>query len=361
MLRVMRNRQFSSNRTLTSALEALRSRLPDGWAVVRSVREPRGAEYRPDALLEVRGPDGSKSTVVVEAKDRVTASQAAVLSRQLAQAAMENKATGSLLVTRYLSELARERLNAGDISYLDLTGNTRIALSRPALFIESGGADRDPSPRDGGSRSLKGAAAARITRALCDWMPPVGVRELARRADTSPGYTTRILKFLEAEDVAGRDAKGVVTNVNWADLLRRWARDYEVAKTNRSVAYLEPRGIDALLAKLRGYKKRWALTGSMAVPASAASASSRTVSCYLEDPERAARDLQLKSVDSGANVILLEPFDPVIWERTRNERDLNCVAVSQCTVDLLTGTGREPSEAQALLEWMAKNEDAWRA
>lgn len=187
------------------------------------------------------------------------------------------------------------------------------------------------------------------------------MRELARRADTSPGYVTRILKFLEAEDVVARDAKGVVANVNWTDLLRRWARDYEVAKTNRAVVCLEPRGVDAMLAKLKNYKQRWALTGSMAIPAGAASASSRTMSCYLEDPERAARDLQLKSVDSGANVILLEPYNQVIWERTRNERDLNCVAVSQCAVDLLTGAGREPSEAQALLQWMAKNEDAWRA
>lgn len=99
----------------------------------------------------------------------------------------------------------------------------------------------------------------------------------------------------------------------------------------------------------------------MALPAGVASASSRTVSCYLDNPERAARDLQLSSGDSGANVILLEPFDPVIWERTRTEGYLNFVAVSQCAVDLLTGAGREPSEGQALIEWMAKNEDAWRA
>jgi hypothetical protein len=164
----MRNIRLSSNRTLTRALEALRSRLPAGWAVVRSAREPRGAGYRPDDLLEVRGPDGSKSTVVVEARDTVTASQAAIISRQLTKAVVDNRAARSLLVTRYLSELARERLNAGDVSFLDLTGNTRIALSRPALFIEARGADRDPSPQDRGSRSLKGASAARITRALCD-------------------------------------------------------------------------------------------------------------------------------------------------------------------------------------------------
>jgi hypothetical protein len=35
-------------------------------------------------------------------------------------------------------------------------------------------------------------------------------------------------------------------------------------------------------------------------------------------------------------------------------------AVSQVAVDLLTGPGRNPSEATALLDWMTANESAWR-
>ena len=33
---------------------------------------------------------------------------------------------------------------------------------------------------------------------------------------------------------------------------------------------------------------------------------------------------------------------------------------SQTVVDLLTGPGRYPAEAEALLEWMERNLDAWR-
>lgn len=361
MLRVMRNISYMGNRMLQRAMDALRDRLPTGWAVVRAVREPRGKDYRPDALLEVRAPDGRKASIILEAKASMTAAQAATLPRQLDQAARENNATGSLLVTGYLSHLARERLNANQISYLDLTGNARIAIDRPALFIEARGANRDPAPQQRGSRSLKGGSAARIARALCDWRPPVGVRELARRAETSPGYATRVLKLLEREDVIARDTKGGVATVNWRDLIQRWAQDYAVARTNRALAYLEPRSLDAFLNRLRADKNRWAVTGSRAVPPAASSAIGRTVSCYVENPERAAVELDLRMVDTGANVILLEPFDSVIWERTRKQANLTCVAVSQCAVDLLTGTGREPSEAEALLSWMEKNEDAWRA
>lgn len=361
MLHVMRINPDPNKITLTRALELLGSKLPGGWLVVRSPREPRGAQYLPDALFEVHGPDGSMSTIVVEARGKVTASQAADFSRRLPQAVMENRAAGSLVVTSYIGRLARERLNAADIWYLDLTGNALIALDRPALFIDSQGANRAPRPVDVVPQSLESATAARITRALCDRKPPLGVRELSRRAHANSGYTSLLLEFLETENVVTRDAQGVVMNVNWPDLLVRWSLDYEVAKTNRAVMYHEPLGAHALVEKLRGYNKPWALTGSMALPAGVASTPSRTVSCYLDNPERVARDLQLSSGDSGANVILLEPFDEVIWERTRTEGYLNFVAVSQCAVDLLTGEGREPCEGRALLEWMARNEDAWRA
>jgi len=36
------------------------------------------------------------------------------------------------------------------------------------------------------------------------------------------------------------------------------------------------------------------------------------------------------------------------------------VAPSQAAADLLTSPGRGPSEAEALIAWMAANEAAWR-
>jgi hypothetical protein len=189
----------------------------------------------------------------------------------------------------------------------------------------------------------------------------VGVRELARRAETDPGYVSRVLTLLAEEDVVARSKNGGVTDVNWKGLLTRWAQDYDVTRTNRTFEYLEPRSIDQLLRRLSAYKGKWALTGSRAVPRRAQTAITPAISCYIERPDQAALELGLRRVESGANVRLLRPFDSVIWERTRQEDGMTCVSMSQCAVDLLTGTGREPSEAQALLAWMAKNEDAWRA
>lgn len=81
------------------------------------------------------------------------------------------------------------------------------------------------------------------------------------------------------------------------------------------------------------------------------------VGAFLLD--RAAGDL--RSAEIGANILLLEPFDPVAYERTRIADGLVLVAVSQCAVDRLTGSGREPAQAESLMTWLAENEHAWRA
>lgn len=362
MLHAMRNSTTSGNSLISRAVAVLRDRLPERWRLeVGLAPRARGLSARPDAVLTLVGPDGRRATIVVEAKSRVTAAMASSAAPQLARAVRDAKAAGGLLVTDYLSPLARQRLVEGGASFLDLTGNARIVVDRPAIFIEARGADRDPAPEGREVRSLKGGSAARIVRALCDWAPPMGVRELARRAEVNAGYATRVLTLLEKEDVVSRDAGGAVASVKWRDLLRRWTADYAVTTSNRTVAYLEPRSIDALAKRLERYRRPWALTGSRAVPRAAAAASARTLSCYVESAESAAEALGLRSVESGANVLLIEPFDAVVWARTRREAGLTCVAVSQCAADLLTGPGREPSEAEALITWMERNERDWRA
>jgi hypothetical protein len=51
--------------------------------------------------------------------------------------------------------------------------------------------------------------------------------------------------------------------------------------------------------------------------------------------------------------MLLGPFDDVVFERTWQDGGITVVAVSQAAVDLMTGPGRAPSEAEAVLERLA--------
>lgn len=347
---------------IAAVMEALDTRLPPAWVVVRRVTRGGGADgYEADARLEIRAPDGIRGIVLVKARNALTAQAVSTLAPRLVREAGSGEVEGIILAAPFLSEMTRQRLREAGLSYLDLTGNIRIQFDRPAVYLEAQGARKDPTPPQRGVRSLKGPKAARLVRALCDWRPPMGVRELARRADADAGYATRVLRLLADEDLVQRAPTGVVGEVRWSELLRRWARDYGVTTSNLALPYLAPRGIDGVLELLAKYRRWYAITGSFAVPGAAAVARSRLITCFLDDPERNAEKLGLRPSDVGANVLLVQPFDPVVYERSRTEDGLRLTALSQCVADLLTGSGREPSEAESLMGWMERNEDAWRA
>lgn len=81
----------------------------------------------------------------------------------------------------------------------------------------------------------------------------------------------------------------------------------------------------------------------------------------VDDIGSAAERLVLRPTEAGANVILAEPFDPVVYERSRELDGIAYVAPSQNTADLLTSPRRGPTEAEELMDWMARNEGAWRS
>jgi hypothetical protein len=51
----------------------------------------------------------------------------------------------------------------------------------------------------------------------------------------------------------------------------------------------------------------------------------------------------------------------VAFERPGEAGGLRMAALSPAAVDLSSGPGRNPSEASALLDWMERNESAWRS
>jgi hypothetical protein len=81
---------------------------------------------------------------------------------------------------------------------------------------------------------------------------------------------------------------------------------------------------------------------------------------YCNRPAALGEALGLLPAAEGANVVFLEPFDPVVWERTSSAEGLRFVAPSQAVVDCLTGNGRMPAEGAALVDWMQANEGQWR-
>lgn len=368
----MRNSDISETTLVRMASEAIRKRLPPDWFLHdRGIeqREPAGKGHF-DAVLDIRDPQGSSATILVEAKGRpMEASQVIGLLEHWRRtlAAPSNRIPGLesdssfMVVAPYLGPSARERLSEAGVSFADSTGNIRFVIHRPTVFIEAQGASRNPWREQTSLHSLKGRGAARVVRGFLDYQPPFGTRELASTTKTSAASVSRVSDLLERETIIHRETpRGRILSVDWERLARRWAVDYRFLDTNGMTPWLEPRGIRTLFDRLRDANFTYAVTGSFAAIRFAPVAEPRLAVVYAADPDDAATRLGLRPADTGGNVLVGRPFDPVVFERTQFAEGITYARVTQVLVDLLKGPGRGPAEAESLIEWMRDNEDTWQ-
>lgn len=82
---------------------------------------------------------------------------------------------------------------------------------------------------------------------------------------------------------------------------------------------------------------------------------------FVEEPRIIAAELGLLPADDGANVVLAQPYDPIVYSRTWEDEGIRYASVAQLALDGLGGMGRMPVEAEALVAWMRQDETRWRA
>ena len=361
------NEALHENELVDAAVAWLRDALPASWEVSRSQRALAGAvdaKRAPGAAIDVRADNGTTATLAVEARRSFSPRDAELLLSGLARSLRALAAhIPVLVIAAWLSPRTQDMLAAEAINYLDLTGNARIRLDNPALFLKSTGAERNPAPAPRGEVRLRGPKAGRLVRVLADVRPPYGVREIASALQLNAGYVSRLLDALDREALVDRDRRGPVRSVNVSELLRRWTQSYDVFKSNAARGFLAPAGPAATLERLAETESagRLAVTGSFAAVRLAPVAAPAFLIAYCDDVPAVASELGLLPADAGANVALLRAFDPIVWTGTECENAITYASVSQVAIDCLTGNGRLPSEGEALLKWMSQDEARWRA
>jgi hypothetical protein len=349
------------------AISLLRSILPAEWQVERQA--PLQAEGRADdALLVLRISSQHVQRILVEGRRTFAPRDVdTILGRRLA---VIRQATGELpmlVVAPWLSERSRRRLTEAGLNYLDLTGNMRIVITNPALFIERTSTTGPPRTQRS-APALRGPKAGRVVRLLADVAPPYGVLELAAASGVTPGYMSRLVDMLDREALVERTRRGGVTSVDWAELLRRRADSYSVLETNAVTRYVCPNGAAFALEAARDLHlpKVW-LTGSFAAEQIVKVAAPTLLLLYATGGiEELVRVADMLPADEGANVMILSPYDSVVteggsrWVMAPLPPTVPLVACTQLVLDCLTGPGRMPAEGEALLAWMAEKESSWR-
>jgi hypothetical protein len=324
----------------------LQQALPQDWATSVTRRGSGGREIR------IASPSGSSARVdLVSIADATPRSVGALAPAE----------SPTLVMADWLSERAQALLRTRGFSFIDATGNAEVRLSEPGLFIRTEGAKRNPSPRPVKGPTLRGPKAWALLRTLAEVLPPIGVRELAEAVDVDAGYVSRVVSVLEQELLVTRVPRGPVTDVEWEGVLRRAASTYSLFDSNKTSMWVASAGPERLLTDLAGRRAgRWAVTGSFAASRLAPVAAPEVAVIYAEDPDRLVCVGRLLTTARGANVVVAEPYDSIVFERTVAPGADTYVSTAQVALDCLTGHGRMPAEGEAVLAWMRKNQRRWR-
>lgn len=336
--------KISDTKFLERTTQELENRIPPGWKLQPLMK--RGPN---DATIRVTSSEGRSHAIPVVLEPRIDPRTARQLSPD----------PELIVMAPYLSRAVRDVLEERGASYVDQTGNIRVVLSEPGLFILTAGANTNPWP-DKRKLTLRGVKAGRVVRALAAKRPPVGVRELATLASTDPGYVSRLLQMLDSEAIVERTSRGQVEQVDWRRLLMEWSKDAPLSDRAAASTWLAPRGLQSVFERLRTTNIPYLLTGSAAASQLAPIAPTRLLSLYVDDPEQAAKALGLTRTEAGANVILMRSEDDKAFVKAEEVQGLKQAPLPLIAADLLTGPGRSPAEAEALMDWMEANEEVWR-
>ncbi|MGC4069084.1 MAG: hypothetical protein QM784_31455 [Polyangiaceae bacterium] len=184
------------------AVRELVTRLPSGWHASLGSTRIRSTTA---LVLALSAPDGTTGHLELIPRQRFEPRDARMIGCPVEGNQYE---LPRLVVTSFLSPIARHLLKELRIGYVDLTGNVHLTLSHPGLFLSAEGLRRNPVSEPRPRRSLRGAKVGRVVRLLVDNALPLGVRALAKHSGMDPGYVSRLLAFLDAEALVCRSETG---------------------------------------------------------------------------------------------------------------------------------------------------------
>ena len=342
LLSRMSNNAPSDNVVLRHAVEQIQRTLPSHWTTNVATKTNDVA----DARLTIRTPAGASAALAIAARRQLEPR----LVGEVAEALRGAPADAHVVTAPFLGPRTRERLAEEGIGYIDLCGNMRLVLDRPTVFISSRGDESSPWAAPRSSRSLHAPKACRIVRALADGTPPFGVRQLAAAAGTDPGYVSRLLDLFHRDELIEREPRGPILTVHLARLIRRWAEDYRFGEAHRFVPVVHPHGVPGALVRLRDAQIPHALTARAGAAALSGTALPGVVAAYVDNPERVAAILGADATEGGANLLLIDPFDPFVFEGTWEASGLRYATRAQIIADLLGSPAPAPAQAATLLE-----------
>lgn len=328
--------------TAQSTLRGILEKIPF-LKIVSIEREKKGVD-----LLVNLAVNNEKQVLIVEVKNNGQPRMAREAVNQLIRYRDSYPNAYFVFMAPYISpQAAGICLNDG-VGYIDYAGNCYLSFGQ--VYIEQTGR---PNPfktrRD--LTSLYSPKASRVLRVLMNnpgktWK----IQNLANEARVSLGQVANVKKLLVDREWITKQ-NGFSLNEPWM-LLEEWAKAYTYRKNEvRNFYSLKSiPEIESDLARTCGEKGiEYALTGFSGAARFAPAVRYNRVTAFVTNTQDVASLLNLKEVESGANVMLLEPYDQGVFYGTQVIDDIRIVSPLQIYLDLKGYKGRGEEAAEALL------------
>ena len=295
----------------------------------------------------------------VKVRERITPQMADDLFKRLQIEPLPNRMI-RIVYAPVISPRVAEIAGQYGVSYIDFAGNCRIADGAAGLLISRSGIRNDASRHKPNTADPFSTKSSRIVRAMLH-EPKRGwqVSELAEHPDVkvSKGLVSKVKQALIRENyVVERDRLLYLKQP--LDLLAAWARNYpgpsekcplymrgEISEIEkRVVKWCKKTANEHALAK---FSAAWRLA-----PEVRYSVASVYVGKVLQRPSIFASfcaECNAKEVDSGANLVLLTPFDQSVFVRCTSTPD-RTTSPLQTYLDLQSLAGRGSEAAEAVFE-----------
>ena len=325
--------------------------LAPGLKVARGRKEKGRGSPQPDLVVDIRYEDKRKTLLIeIESSGEPAFLHKAISQLHLAGARRPN--SYPVVVAPYVSSRGREILRQSRVGFLDLAGNCLLEFD--GVYIERAEATKPPAARRQ-QRSLFAPVSSRIHRVLLHgaerrWT----LRDLAQEAQVSLGLAHRVVQRLLAEMFVEKSDRLLVLR-DPSGLLDTWRDAYQYSVNPIRTYHAPARTPQQLMQRIseaaRRVEGRYAFTLHAGASLVAPFVRFTDVYVYAEEPaETWIGALDLREVEFGGNLSLMEPYDAGVFYAAHEVNGAVVVGDVQLYLDLYQYPARGREQAEFLRE-----------
>lgn len=269
----------------------------------------------------------------------------------LKMAVVGQEAVTPVVVAPYVSEEGRSLCHDAEIGYIDLTGN--VFLQFDQVLIDKTSARKPTRKREGATPDIFAPISSRVLRVFLEnpirsWT----VAALSEESVVSLALAHRVANALADKGYVEKK-RGAISLLKPGDLLDLWAEKYQAGLSAAQTYYSFQRTFPGFAGDLKDVARREGLTYAFTLHAGASLVApfvrfTDVHFYYRGDTQMLIGGLDLRPVETGGTIHILEPYDEGVFYKAQELDGLSVVSNTQLYLDLINYPARGREQAQFL-------------